>query len=154
MRNTDELRIRQLDRALEKARGLPGLEPHGGWIRSIREALGMPLSHLAVRLGVAPQSVAALELRERTGSVTLKALREAADALDADLVYAIIPRQSIKKMMQSRAEAVATRTVDRVSHSMALEDQAVSESEWRRQVHQLAQAMLREGRRGLWKDSE
>lgn len=154
MRNLDELRIRQLDRALEQVSRMHRQPPHGGWVRTIRQALGMPLSHLANRLGVAPQSVAALELRERTGSVTLKALRDAANALDADLVYAIVPRQSIEQMVQARAEVVASRAVDRVSHSMALEDQTVSERERRRQRRLLVEAMLRNRRRGLWKDPE
>lgn len=154
MKNLEELRIRQLDRVLEQASRMPRQPPSGGWIRAIRQALGMPLSHLAGKLGVAPQSVAALEMRERTGSVTLKALRDAANALDADLVYAIVPRRPIEQMMQSRAEVVASRAVDRVSHSMALEDQAVSERERQRQRKRLVEVMLRDRRRGLWKDLE
>lgn len=114
----------------------------------------MPLAHLAVRLGVSPQSVHALELRERTGSVTLKALREAAAALDSDLVYAIVPRSSISKMIQARAEAVATRRVDRVAHSMALEDQAITTREQLHQVRELADELVREHRRSLWNDAE
>lgn len=57
--------------------------------------------------------------------ITLKSLRTCADALDCDLVYVFVPRgESVEATIATRARAAASRTVRRVEHSMALEDQA------------------------------
>ena len=65
--------------------------PPKGWIRAIRDALGMTGVQFARRLRIRPQSVDALEQSEATGSIQLKTLRRAAEALDCTLVYALVP---------------------------------------------------------------
>lgn len=97
--------------------------PRQGWIRTLREALGMSQADVAKRLGVIRQAVAQLEGRERDESATLGALRQAAEALDADLVYAIVPRRPPSEVLEERAQRIAHRMVTSVGHSMRLEDQ-------------------------------
>lgn len=145
------LRARQVEGATAELRTASRALPAGGWVRAVRESLGMSLSQLAERLGVAAQSVHALERREVAGSVTLDALRKAADALDADLVYAVVPRRPIPELLRRQAERVAEVTVGRVAHSMALEDQVVTEQERRRQVQELADEFMRKPPRSLWR---
>ena len=87
------LRLKQLDRALEPyraAREVP--RPSKGWIRTIRQALGISSGELARRLGTSRQLPLQLEKGEAEDRVTLKSLRAAANALDCDLVYALVPR--------------------------------------------------------------
>ena len=121
------LRLKQLDRSLEpyKAAGkIP--RPSKGWIRTIRQALGVSSGELARRLGTSRQLPLQLEKGEAEDRITLKSLRAAANALDCDLVYAIVPRAgSMEELIENRARVEAKKRVLGVEHSMALENQAV-----------------------------
>jgi len=69
-------------------------QPQRGWIRAIRDALGVSGPQLAFRLGVSKQRISALEKAEIEGGASLNSIRQAADALDCDLVYALVPRDA------------------------------------------------------------
>jgi predicted DNA-binding mobile mystery protein A len=121
------LRLAQLQRALtpflaarETAR------PQKGWIRAIREATGITVRELAKRLGKAPSVAAHLEGSEAEYRITLGSLRDAADALGCQLVYALVPKSgSIQQLAEERTRTKAAENVRAVEHSMALEGQAV-----------------------------
>ncbi len=121
-----EMRLQQLDRTLEPfrlAQQVP--RPSRGWLRAIREAMGISARELALVTGTSRQLPLQLERAEADDSITLKSLRKLAAALDCDLVYALVPKQgTIQQLLESRARAQATRRVLQVEHSMALEDQA------------------------------
>lgn len=121
------LRLKQLDRALEPFRAARQVSrPSKGWIRSIREALGVSSGELARRLGTSRQLPLQLEKGEAEDRITLKSLRAIANALDCELIYALVPRAgSMQELLESRARAEAKNRVLGVEHSMALEDQAV-----------------------------
>ncbi|MGO9434984.1 MAG: mobile mystery protein A [Terracidiphilus sp.] len=128
MRSTfRNLRLKQLDRVLKPfrtAREVP--RPPKGWIRGIRQALGVSSGELARRLGTSRQLPLQLEKGEAEDRITLKSLRAVANALDCDLVYALVPRaRSIQELIENQARAEAKNRVLGVEHSMALEDQAV-----------------------------
>ncbi|MFZ1775426.1 MAG: mobile mystery protein A [Rhizobiaceae bacterium] len=97
--------------------------PPKGWLRAIREALGMSGAQLGLRLGISPQSIDAMERSEATGTIKLETLRRAAEALDCTLVYALVPNQPLETRMQERARALAVRDLNRIAHTMKLEDQ-------------------------------
>lgn len=99
--------------------------PRGGWIKTIRTALGMPASELARRLGVTPSTISRLEASEIAGNINFESLTRAAEALNCDLVYALVPRQPIKKAVQEQARRAAIEKVLRTQHTMALEEQAM-----------------------------
>jgi len=67
--------------------------PERGWIRTIRDALGISGPQLARQLGVSKQRISALEKAEIEGGASLNSIRQAADALNCNLVYALIPRE-------------------------------------------------------------
>ena len=121
------LRLKQLDRALEPyraARDVP--RPSKGWIRTIRQALGVSSGELGRRMGTSRQLPLQLEKGEAEDRITLKSLRAVANALDCDLVYAFVPRaDSMQELIEGRARAEAKNRVLGVEHSMALENQAV-----------------------------
>jgi predicted DNA-binding mobile mystery protein A len=121
------LRLKQLDRALEPyraAREVP--RPSKGWIRTIRQALGISSGELARKLGTSRQLPLQMEKGEAEDRITLKSLRAAANALDCDLVYAFVPRAgNMQALIENRARAEAKNRVLGVEHSMALENQAV-----------------------------
>ena len=149
------IRLRQLDSKLSAARRCaPADPPRHGWIRAIREALGMTSPQLAKRLGATRQGVADLERREVLGTVTLGALRRAADALDCNVVYAVVPRASLREMRKHQAQQRAARQLGSVAHSMRLEAQDVSSGEHRQQAAERADGLLRTWSRALWDDAD
>jgi predicted DNA-binding mobile mystery protein A len=124
--------------------------PPRGWIHEVRSTLGMSMAHMAARMGISQPAVSQMERREAEGTITLNLLSQAADALDCDVVYALVPRAgSLTEAMEDRARHLAGGTVGRVSHTMRLEDQAVSERVRREQVDDLVRELM-DNPRTLW----
>ena len=110
----------------------------------------MPRVAVARRLGVTDQAVAYLEKSEADGSIQLDTLRRAAEALDCTLVYALVPNRSLEAIVDERAHQVARRDVDRVQHSMLLEDQHGGDDETERLVDELTEQVKQSP--ALWRD--
>ncbi len=144
----------QLDRKLptlrEAAMHLQNARPVGGWIRAIRRALGMSTSALGRRMKLAQQSVVQLEANEKTETITLASLRRVAAALDAELVYAIVPRKNLRESITARAREVAAKRVAPIAQSMKLESQGLADSELRERIEELARELERRPRE-LWR---
>jgi predicted DNA-binding mobile mystery protein A len=100
--------------------------PVRGWIKAVREALGMSTAQLAKRLGVKQPSVIALQQSEAKGTIELATLRRVAEALDCTLVYALVPNQPLEAIVRDRARTFVRRRREPVEHSMLLEDQQVT----------------------------
>lgn len=126
-----ELRIKQLQRQLDPfvaAKDVP--RPRLGWLRAMREVGGVSVRQLAKRFRRTGQLVAKLEKAEADYRITLASLRGAADALDCQLVYALVPKSgSVQEFAERAARAKAEENVRAVEHTMALEDQAVGNVE-------------------------
>jgi len=120
--------------------------PQRGWIRAVRDALGMTASELGVRLGVADSSVRSLEEKEMSGGIRLTSLRRAAEALDCTLVYAFIPNESLEGTVRRQAQSVLDRRMARVRQTMVLEDQLGDTSLY--SAESQLQALIDSGR--LW----
>lgn len=111
----------QLDARLSQ---LPPLEaPSTGWIRTIREALGMTMAQLGARLRISPQSVLDLEQREKRETISVSKLREAAEALECELKIVFVPRSSLESAMHQQATRKAREERNRLIHTMRLEAQ-------------------------------
>lgn len=123
--------------------------PNRGWIRAIRDALGMTSAQLARRMGVTQPRIAKLEAAELKSAVTLASLEKAADALGCTLVYALVPRQPLERTIHDRATQKARQMLARVQHTMALEDQATDRNVLVDEMNKLTQHYARDTR-GLW----
>jgi predicted DNA-binding mobile mystery protein A len=90
----------QIDRKLSQLRGaadvMASSAPSEGWIKALRRSLGLTAETFGRRLKVRQQTADKLEASERRGTITLASLRRAAAALDADLVYALVPRRKLR----------------------------------------------------------
>ena len=152
--NFSELKLRQLDASLNRWRSadLPS-RPPSGWIKAVREGLGMAATHLAARLGVTPSTVTRLETSEADDTVSLATLRRAAESLGCELHYALVPKRSLADTLENRALALARQQMAAVSHTMALEAQATSREAVEVQIRALAENLLKGSRRALWKAS-
>jgi predicted DNA-binding mobile mystery protein A len=150
-RNSQRLQGDQLWRRLSRLSARELREAPGkGWVRSIREALGMSSAQLARRIGVKQQTVADWEDRERKQTISLASIRKIAAGLECDLVYALVPRTSFKKILEGRALEVAAASVEQVSHSMALEDQQTGERRRTQLIRETAKRLLDEQSHRLW----
>ncbi len=119
------LQMQQLNSKMRSFKSLHQVAPPPtGWLKAVRTALGMSLQQLSNRLSMTKQSVREMELREKDGSITIKSLREAAKALDMQLVYGFVPVDgSLEALIDRKARELATQIVLRTSNSMKLEDQ-------------------------------
>jgi predicted DNA-binding mobile mystery protein A len=142
------LAVEQSDKELaglqKSARLLLSRTPREGWVQGIRKSLGMSMRSFAARMGFSePSSIRQLESNERTGAITLQTLKRAADALDAEFVYAIVPRNSLRSAIAARARELAVSRISPIAKSMALEQQGLTKSELARQVEELAEELMR-----------
>ena len=144
----------QLDRRFVELRPLIGTaRPARGWIRAIREALGMTTGQLAKRLNVRQPRVVELEKAEATGNVTIQSLERAAQAMGCRLVYALVPVKPLASTLEERASLIADRQLAAVEQTMRLEAQGVNDQALRKQARQqLAKDLLRRPAR-LWDES-
>jgi len=120
--------IRHLDQRFSTLQPLTKSQrPPKGWLRAVRDALGMTTAQLGRRLGVSQPRIVELEQAEVSGKVTLHSLQRAAEALGCRLVYALVPEKPLGETVQKRAELVANRQLASVQHSMSLENQTVKD---------------------------
>ncbi len=144
---------RQLDKRLNPLRDSNDFtRPPRGWIKAIREALGMTTAQLAGRIGVSQPRVIAIEKAEKNASITLDSLERAARALDCRVVYALIPRKPLDDMVAERAHSVAEKRLQSTRHSMALEAQSVDRSDEEEQLKRLGEQLIRKSGSELWVD--
>lgn len=99
--------------------------PKKGWIREIRESLGMKRPTLAKRLFLDPSTIARLEQSEAKKTITLQSLERLAEALECDLSYVLVPRRPLSKILEERAKKVIKKEEEAIEHTMALEGQGV-----------------------------
>jgi predicted DNA-binding mobile mystery protein A len=124
--------------------------PPFGWVRAIRDALGMTTRQLAGRIGVDQSRISKLERAEIDDSVTLKTLRQAAEGLGCTLVYAFVPNTTLDDLVRKRAEEIAERELTRVNHTMRLENQALTRQDLEQERARLVTALLSGNPRRLW----
>lgn|SRR5690606_16312590 len=150
--NKKKLQLDQLDRKLDKYKMASKVTPPpSGWIRSIRLSLGMTLQQLAEKLSITKQSVYELEKREKEGSITLKSLKEVANAMDLQLVYALVPKDgSLDLLIERKAQELAQRIVSRTSDNMKLEAQENSNERIEKAIHERSITLKSEMPRVLW----
>jgi predicted DNA-binding mobile mystery protein A len=144
---------KQLDKRLNLLQNVDILvRPPRGWIKAIREALGMTTAQLAKRLNVSQPRVLGIEKAEASGSIKLESLERAARALDCRLVYALVPRKPLESLAEDRARELAKKRLRATSHSMALENQRVDEADELEHLERLVQKLLNQPGSALWED--
>jgi len=112
----------------------------------------MTTRQLAKRMGAAPSRVTAIEKAETTGAITLKTLRQTAEAMDCVLVYASVPTKPLDDILRDQAERKAGAELSRLNHTMRLEKQGLTKSDLADQRQRLVDELVSGSLRGLWDD--
>jgi len=118
-----QLRLSQFDRSFGLVRSLPP-RPPGGWIASVREALGLSQRQVGQKMRASGQAIQQFEKAEAEDRITLRALRRVAGAMGCELVYVLVPKAgSFAELAEQPSREQAARDVKNVVHTMALEGQ-------------------------------
>lgn len=152
MRNKRTLLIEQLDQKLKpflKTRVV--LVPERGWINTIRTTLNMTMAQLGSKLNITRQGVKRIEESEANDTITLKSLKDVANAMDLKFVYALVPKNgSIDDLINEKSKKLAQKIVLRTNQNMKLEDQGIGEEKISKTIKDLANEIKREVRKSLW----
>jgi len=124
--------------------------PRKGWLKAIRESLGITTRQLAKKIGTGNGNILTFEQGEINRTLTLKTLERLARAMNCRLVYALVPNTSLEEMLDEQARKVAKKIFQRVSHSMGLEEQSVEGPEAKTQFEQMVQDLKKKHDPRLW----
>jgi predicted DNA-binding mobile mystery protein A len=153
MTTTNAQARRQLDQRFLSLRPVVReTRPRRGWVRAIRDALGMSTTELAARLHVSQSTVVDIEQSEMSETIKVETLRRVAAALDCDLFYALVPRTALDEAVRAQARRKASLHLRTIAHHGRLEDQAVPDEATAAQLDELATRLI--DKRGLWAESE
>jgi predicted DNA-binding mobile mystery protein A len=146
-----QLQIRSLDKKISAIRQSDIVSmPIAGWVNAIRTALGMTLEQLARRTGKGTNAsrIKKIEEDELSGSLTLKTLKSVAAAMNSELVYAIVPKNSIELMVINQYQKKESKIRNQVGQHMVLEDQEVKSHDFSQKKMRLEDINFK----GLWND--
>jgi len=140
----------QLDAKLNQLKGLSLSKSEAGWIKLIREALGMSTKQLGKRVGIDQSRITRLENAETEGDLKLSSLKRIAEGLDMQFVYAFVPKTSLEDMVQTQAKKIAKKRMNKVTHTMRLEDQELSKEDKEKAMEDLVQKILIDEPKDFW----
>ncbi len=147
-----KLILDQIDRKILQLRNIEDLSiPSTGWIKAIRQSLGMSMRQLGIKMGITAQSVREIEQRELNDAISLRVLRQFGKSLNMKLVYGFIPlNESLESIVDQRAKEIAKEIVYRTSISMILEDQENNPERISKAIREKAEEIKREMPKYLW----
>ena len=128
--------------------------PKGGWINIIRQILGITSYQLAQRLKCSQSNIAALERRERAGTISLEALESTAQAMNCKLVYFFVPQKPFDELLEDQARLTAKKQLQSIGHSMELEQQGLTPAQKKQQEKELVQELLQGNLKALWESED
>jgi predicted DNA-binding mobile mystery protein A len=151
MKNT-KLQFQQLNEKMDQLNGMQHvIVPPIGWIKAIRNGIGMSMEQLGKKLSITKQGVMDIEKREKKGAITIKSMQEIAKAMDTQFIYGFVPNaDSLEQMIENRALEIATKIVERTSTSMKLEDQANSKERIEKAIKERASEIINKTPKILW----
>jgi predicted DNA-binding mobile mystery protein A len=142
---TNELTLNQIDRRFESLRAMKEKsQVREGWIKFMRNALGMTINDLAKLLSLSRMRVMQAERGEIEGKLTIATLKKMAEAMDCELVYSFVPKKDIRTTIHDKAVEKATGIINSAELHMKLEDQNVSGNKKER-IERLAKKLLDSG---------
>ena len=140
--------VRIVERTSGQLRNL--YQPKSGWLVLLRHALGMSGAQVAARMGVSRNAIYQAEGNERDGAITIAQMRKIADAMNAEFVYALVPKGSVDDAIRAQARQKAEALVRRAGAHMALESQSLSNDQIKQRIEELADELVRNMPSDFW----
>ena len=126
--NARVLQIRALDKKTSDLKSAKNIVPQSsGWIKTVREVIGMTVSQLAARLGVTQPRITKMESNE--DNLKLSTMKKAAEAMNCEFVYYFKPKTTFQNLVDEQAQKKAAEVLKTVNVNMALENQEIAEDE-------------------------
>lgn len=126
--------------------------PRKGWIRAIRDALGISGTQLGKRLGCTRQWISLIENNEIDGNVTLNTMRRVAEGLDCEFVYGFVPKTSLEDTITRQIHKVAEARIKRTSQTMRLEQQHLNPDEEKKMLEREVDLVMADSTNAWWQE--
>jgi predicted DNA-binding mobile mystery protein A len=140
----------QLDGKLDKLRPFSFINLESGWIKAIREALGMSTAQLGKKVGIDQSRISRLENAEIENNLKLSSLKKIAEGLNMKFVYGFLPNDTLENIMYEQAKKIALERMKNVNHTMKLEGQELSDEQKKKTLEDLIQKILIEEPKDFW----
>lgn len=124
--------------------------PEQGWIKTLREALGLSASQLGKKVGIDQSRISRLENAEKDGSLKLASLQKIAQGLNMKFVYGFVPEDTLEEMVRTQAKRIALKRMKRLSNTMSLEEQGLSVDEQTKALEDMIEKILIEPPKDFW----
>lgn len=124
--------------------------PSQGWIKSIREALGLSTAQLGKKVGIDQSRISRIENAEMTGEVKLSTLMKIAKSIDMQLVYAFVPKNSLEDMVHQQARQIALKRMKRLNNTMRLEEQELSTEQKQKTLEDMVNKIMIDEPKDFW----
>ena len=124
--------------------------PEQGWIKTIREALGLSTTQLGKKAGLDQSRISRLENAEKDGSLKLSSLQKIAKGLNMKFVYGFVPEDSLEQMVRAEARKIALKRLKRLTATMRLEEQQLSREEQEKALEDMIEKILVEQPKDFW----
>lgn len=143
--NIDETILNQIERRIEAVRSIKDKTlVREGWIKYMRNALGLTQTKLASLVNLNSANIMQAEKRESEGNVSIATLKKMAQAMECEFVYAFVPKKKITEIIHDKAYDKAKKSLINADLHMKLENQGV-EGEMDEKVERLAKKLIQKG---------
>lgn len=140
----------RLDKRVGDLKSLSSLMPHQGWIKMIREALGLSASQLGKKVGIDQSRISRLENAENSGDLKLSSLRKIAAGLNMKFVYGFVPEGTLESMVRDQAKRLVLRRLETLNNTMRLEKQALSTDDKKKALEDMIDKTLIKQPKNFW----
>ena len=140
----------QLDKKFEVLKSFVGFLPQQGWIKTIREVLGLSTTQLGKRVGIDQSRISRLENAETTGNLKLSSLQKIAKGLNMKFVYGFVPDDTLESIVRDQAKRIALKRLETLDNTMRLEKQGLSEEDKKKSLDDMIDKILIEQPKDFW----
>jgi predicted DNA-binding mobile mystery protein A len=96
-------------------------------------------------------SVVGMEENERNKKITLETLEKAANAMGCDLVYAFVPKSTMRDFICEKQKTISQKIIQKANHTMNLEKQGLIEKDLKQQQEVMEEGLSHESLKVLWR---
>lgn len=153
--NIKDLAKEQYERIVDKAyeRACALRTPPEGWLRTTRKALGIPPKVIYRRLGISKNEFFRTERAEAEGAISLQKLRLTAEAMGCELHYAVVPKDTVGRVIENKARKHAEAMLKTAAMHMAMEQQATTAGQIENQVEKVVRQLIKDQPEWFWDDT-